>query len=162
MLLAPGLTVAYHALVASFGHVWMAYYARRLPLPLFLLSISSNFALMVAEHVQPAVDVLVGGGGGADVTVPGAAWLQAHSTAIHVAAFVPLLAYCDLMRRQVDIVRAIAGLAAVVLSDFVGLTVVAHPPPAYDCVAMLEAFGGPGGWVIYLWYVRTYTCTHAT
>ena len=144
MLLSPALTFVYHIVVSAFGHLWMVYYAKRLPLPLFLLSVTLNVGLMVAEHVQPLL-------AGVGAFVPGGLWLQEHSVLLHVLNFVPTAFFCYLVYQRVDAVRATGGFVAVVLSDFISLTVLPNPPPPYDCVALAAAFVAPGGWVVYLW-----------
>lgn len=142
MLLNPTLTVIYHLVVAAFGHLWMLFYARRLPLPLSLLSATTNLGLMIGEHVEPIV------------SVPGGQWLQEHSLVLHVLSIVPVTFFCYLVCQQVDIVRGAIGFVVLLSSDFIALTVMVRPPNAYDCVALTLSFEEPGGWVVYLWSVN--------
>ena len=141
MLLNPALTVCYHLVVAAFGHVWMLFYTRRLPLPLLLLSATTNLCLMVGEHVEPIL------------SVPGGQWIQEHSFVLHVLSIVPATFFCFLVCQRVDIVRGAIGFLVLLSSDFVALTVIVQPPNAYDCVALARSFEEPGGWVVYLWSV---------
>eukprot|EP00750_Incisomonas_marina_P018729 INCI3131.1.p1 GENE.INCI3131.1~~INCI3131.1.p1 ORF type:complete len:174 (-),score=18.37 INCI3131.1:407-928(-) len=138
MLLNPALTVCYHLVVAAFGHVWMLFYTRRLPLPLLLLSATTNLCLMVGEHVEPIL------------SVPGGQWIQEHSFVLHVLSIVPATFFCFLVCQRVDIVRGAIGFLVLLSSDFVALTVIVQPPNAYDCVALARSFEEPGGWVVYL------------
>jgi len=139
MLVSGVLTIAYHVIVGSFGHVWPLHYFRRLPLPLFLLSVTVNLALLVGEHVQPLVDI------------PGGLWVQQHSLWIHLASLFTTFSFAYLVYLKVDVVRAFAGLLVVCLSDFVAFAVIPNAPAAYDCFEMTQRFHQPKGWTVYLW-----------